>query len=143
MELPLNQGDLLEFIGWLKDIRKVKSATISSYLSGIRQLHILKGMEPPELRSALVKFLLKGKSNSDNIADRQSNKGMRLPMTMTMMRLLKELLRVSDMPLMDKLLMWTVSTLAFHGAFRIHELLSKVDTDFDPDFGASVTECET
>lgn len=53
---------------------------------------------------------------------------------MNMMRLLKELIRLADTPVMDMLLMWSVSTLAFHGAFRIHELLSKADDNFDPDF---------
>ena len=33
-----------------------------------------------------------------------------------------------------KLLMWAVCTLAFHGAFRIHELLSRGEVEFDPDF---------
>ena len=34
----------------------------------------------------------------------------------------------------QKLLTWSVCTLAFHGAFRIHEILEKVEAEFDPDF---------
>jgi hypothetical protein len=47
MDFPLTEADILEFIGWLMYERKVKAGTISSYLSGVRQLHILKGMDPP------------------------------------------------------------------------------------------------
>jgi hypothetical protein len=134
MELPLSQDDIIEFIGWLIEERKVKAGTINSYLSGLRQLHILKGMEPPVMRSDLVKFLLKGKTNMDNIVSRTAEDSKRLPMTMNMMRLLKEEIRNWEVPIMQKLLFWSVATLAFHGAFRIHEILSKVESEFDPDF---------
>jgi hypothetical protein len=63
MELPLQEEDILEFIGWLASERKVKAGTMNSYLAGIRQLHILKGMEPPVIHTSLVKFLLQGRKN--------------------------------------------------------------------------------
>lgn len=134
MALPLSEEKLLEFIGWLIEVRKLKSGTINSYISGMRQLHLLRGMEPPTLRTNLVKFLLRGKKHMDDIKDRQSNSVKRLPMTMTMMRLLKEETRAWDATIMEKLLMWAVATLAFHGAFRIHELLCRTEAEFDPDF---------
>ena len=34
----------------------------------------------------------------------------------------------------DQQLVWTVSSILFHGAFRIHELLCKVQGSFDPNF---------
>lgn len=134
MELPLTEDDLLEFTGWLISDRKVKAGTINSYLSGLRQLHIMKGMEPPTLRTSIVKFLLQGKKNMDNIQCRTEDAARRLPMTMHMMRLLKEKIRRWEAPMVKKLLMWAVCTLAFHGAFRIHELLCRSETEFDPDF---------
>jgi hypothetical protein len=134
MELPLSQDDLLEFIGWLISERNVKAGTVSSYLSGIRQMHILKGMEPPTIRTSLVRFLLQGKGNMDNIAARSGGAVKRLPITMNVMRLLKEEIKEWKVDIDQKLLMWAISTVAFHGAFRIHELLCKVETTFDPDF---------
>ena len=134
MALPLSEGKLLEFIGWLIEVRKLKAGTINSYISGMRQLHLLRGMDPPMLRTNLVKFVLKGKKNMDDIKDRATPAVKRLPMTMPMMRLLKEVTRIWDATIMEKLLMWTVATLAFHGAFRIHELLCKTETEYDPDF---------
>jgi hypothetical protein len=134
MELPLSQDSLLEFIGWLISERKVKAGTINSYLSGIRQMHILKGMEPPIIRTNLVKFLLQGKKNLDNVLARTEDPIKRLPMTMNMMRLLKEETRRWEVSLDQKLLLWAIATLAFHGAFRIHELLCRLESEYDPDF---------
>ena len=134
MELPLSKEDLLEFIGWLIEVRKLKAGSINSYLSGLRQLHILKGMEAPMLRTDLVKFVLKGKKNMENIVTRKGEVVARLPITMNTMRLLKEKTRSWEASIEDKLLMWTIATLAFHGAFRIHELLCRTETEFDPDF---------
>ena len=134
MELPLQEADIVVFIGWLIVKRKLKATTINGYLSGLRQLHIGKGMEPPVIRTNLVTCLLKGQEHLDNIRDRRQDKAKRLPMTMTMMRLLKETTRAWDTKMTDKLLMWAICSLAFHGAFRIHELLCKTETEFDPDF---------
>ena len=134
MELPLSNTDLREFIGWLMVVRKLKAGTIGSYLSGIRQLHILKGMEVPQTRTNLVKFVLKGKKNMENIANRTKPSARRLPITMNTLRLLKEKTRCWEAHIMQKLLMWAIATIAFHGAFRIHELLCRTETEFDPDF---------
>jgi hypothetical protein len=134
MTLPLSEDDLLEFTGWLIEVRKVKAGTINSYLSGLRQLHILKGMDPPQIRTDLMKLLVRGKKKMDDIESRKTDGVKRLPMTMNMMRFLKEKIRSWDVDIEQKLLMWTVATLAFHGAFRIHEILCKTETEFDPDF---------
>lgn len=134
MRMPLSEDDLLEFVGWLTGERNLKAGTINSYLSGIRQLHILKGMEPPLLRTNLMKFLLKAKKNMDELTARQKSGGKRLPITISVMKLLKEKIRRWEVPLMQKLLMWSISTVAFHGAFRIHELLCRTESEFDPDF---------
>ena len=113
MELPLSKEDLLEFIGWLIEVRKLKAGSINSYLSGLRQLHILKGMEAPMLRTDLVKFVLKGKKNMENIVTRKGEVVARLPITMNTMRLLKEKTRSWEASIEDKLLMWTISTCCF------------------------------
>jgi integrase len=134
LEFPLGESDILEFIGWLAQERKVKAGTISSYLAGIRQAHILEGMEPPIIRSNLVKFLLQGKKNMDNIKSRAEGGQNRLPMTISVMKLLKEEIRRWDADLNQKLLAWAIATIAFHGALRIHELLNKTESEFDPDF---------
>ena len=134
MELPLTEDDVIVFIGWLMVVRKLKATTINGYLSGIRQLHISKGIDPQELGTKLVNKLVKGKGNVDNIVARRDATAKRLPMTMTMMRILKAKTIAWDAQMGNKLLMWAISALAFHGAFRIHELLAREEMEFDPDF---------
>ena len=52
--------NILLFIHWLITVRGVKGGTVSSYLSGVRQLHILKGLDGSELTPEIVKLVLKG-----------------------------------------------------------------------------------
>ncbi len=53
-------------------------------------------------------------------------------MTITLMKLLKEKLRRWEKDDVTKLMVWAVCSLAFHGAFRIHELLCRNEAWFDP-----------
>ena len=53
-------------------------------------------------------------------------------MTFLVMKLLKSLLTPSTFCLEKKRLIWLVSCIAFHGSFRIHELLSRNELEFDP-----------
>jgi hypothetical protein len=61
LELPLSENTTLEFIHWLMFVRGLSAASVSSYLAGIRKLHIIKGLEEPKLRSNLVQMVIEGK----------------------------------------------------------------------------------
>ena len=134
MELPLNNRQILIFIDWLARIRGLKGTTINTYLSGIRQMHIVQGLEPPIIRTGLVSLILKGLANRDGIDSRAVHMTGRLPMTMNVMLLLKRLIQNLQYSHIDKALIWAACTLAFAGAFRIGELLCKTESFFDPDF---------
>lgn len=141
LALPISVADTVTFVHYLVAVRGLKSATISGYLAGVRQLHIVRGMEPPQaLSSELVKQMLKGIANRDGIAKRgKQGGGGRLPITPPVMLLLKKLAREAAWEPQEKLLFWAVATLAFAGAFRVHELLAKAASGFDPQF-ALLTE---
>ena len=134
MELPLNSRKVLIFIDYLARTRGLKGATVSSYLSGLRQLHIVHNLDPPEIRTGLVKLVLKGISNRDGISSREANYKGRLPITTNVMLLLQKLILRLEMDPVDKAMVWAVATIAFAGAFRINELLCRRETTFDPDF---------
>ncbi len=134
MTLPLNEKQTLIFIDWLARVKSLKGSTINSYLAGLRQLHIATGLPAPELRSDLVKLVLKGISNANGIESRKKNWSSRLPLTVNSMLLFKKLINNSEFSYHDKALLWAVSTVAFAGAFRIHEILDKTESTFDPDF---------
>jgi hypothetical protein len=128
------QEQILIFVDWLIRKRGVKHGTVSNYLAGIRQLHVMKGIAVPEIRSKLVNLIITGKKNMDRMEQwRQVDKS-RLPVTLSVMSLLKATLREADMMNQEKLLTWAVCCLTFNGAFRIHELLSKEEGRFDPIF---------
>jgi hypothetical protein len=145
-EMPVNLEDVLIFIDFLTRDRGLTGATVDSYLAGLRQLHIKMGIEPPKLlRGSLVNLVVRGKKNEDALKKRAGQVPKRLAMTENIMLVLKERIRRSDRTTADKLLIWTVCTIAFAGAFRIHELLCKLESTFDPDFelcGADVRESQ-
>ena len=134
-EWPMTAENTLIFIYWIIEEKGLKVATANSDLAGLRQAHIMKGLPPPKLRSELVKQALKGRSNMEV---NQRNRGpdmekKRLPMTIPLLKLLKDRIRKSDMEGETKLMIWTVCSVMFFGAFRINELVSKTESCFDPD----------
>jgi hypothetical protein len=134
LSLPFDQKKVLIFIDWLVRVRNLKGSTVNSYLAGARQLHLTIGLEPPNFRTGLVKLVLKGVNNRDGIMKRSSNNTGRLPMTMNMMMVFRNLVHNSSFNAHDRKLIWAVATVAFAGAFRIGELLTKQEATFDPDF---------
>jgi hypothetical protein len=135
IELPASLEAILVFIDFLTVDGGLSGSTVSCYLSGLRQLHVMRGIEPSRhLRSDLVKLVLKGKKNEDAIIKRRGAAKHRLAVTESIMLLLKEKIRCWDRPAADKLLIWAVCTIAFAGAFWIHEILCQLESTFDPDF---------
>jgi hypothetical protein len=132
-ELPLTEDTTLLFIYWLAAERKLKAGTISSYLAGIRQLHITKGLPEPRIRSDLVNLILQGLMNKENKLNRGKDSS-RKPITKELMALLKQRTRAWNTTAANRRLFWAVATNLFHGAFRIGELLCGKTSEFDPDF---------
>ena len=90
MDFPLDAKKIIIFTYWLFDTRKVTANTANTYLSGLRYLHIVRGIEILMLRPPIVEQLLKGKQHLDAIERSQSNKPKRAPVTLTVMKLLKK-----------------------------------------------------
>ena len=134
MDFPLDTRRIITFIHLLFHIRKVKSSTVNTYLSGIRYLHLSKGVDIPALRPPLVEQLLKGKQNLENIEKQLYGNPTRAPVTLTVMKLIKAELKDWLSNRTNKALVWSVCTLAFAGCLRIHEILCKQKLHYDPDF---------
>jgi len=134
MDFPLDVKKIIIFTYWLFNTRKVTANTANTYLSGLRYLHIVRGIEIPMLRPPIVEQLLKGKQHLDAIERSQSNKPRRAPVTLTIMKLLKKAIVAWDTSKEDRSLVWTTCTLAFAGCLRIHEILSRKTSEFDPNF---------
>lgn len=129
LSLPLSEEKTLVFISWCIK-RNNKSTTIRVYLAGLRSLHIEKGFTCIDLYTPLVRQVIRGRENMP-ISSRPK---VRLPCTLSILRLLKAKLRSSGLLTNIQLTIWSVCTLAFFGAFRIGELLSKCTGEYDPDY---------
>ena len=125
---------MLAFVHWLAFRRGSKASTIDTYLSGIRQLHVERGLPTDNIRTDRVKTILKGLKNKNLAEDRKEGVEKRKPITTDILLVLKGKLAEADMNGRDQRLVWTVSSILFHGAFRVHELLCKKQSSFDPDF---------
>ena len=140
--LPLQERDVLLFTSWLIVRRGVRAATADCYLSAIRQVHMTRGINPPNLRSDLIKSVLKGGKNANVIRDRTQGRPTRLPVTISMMKLIKSELAASNHSYMDKRLIWLVCSLNFYGCFRVHETLARSEKSFDPAFTLLASDVE-
>jgi hypothetical protein len=132
--LPVDDSVLLGFIHWLAYKREVKSGTISSYLAGIRKLYIVKGIPEPNIRTELVQMILQGRKNIEAGNKLRGPPTQRQPATPDILLLFKSRLFSWQTNNNDKVTIWTVATLLFHGAFRGGELLCKTTEQFDPAF---------
>ena len=128
---PIPESYIMTFVSWLNG-RNLSASTINSYLAGLRQLHLTKGLQIPNIRSDLVNQILTGKKNVDLL--HPVIKPTRIPVTPTILRILKTQISSDILSYHDKRLYWLICTLAFHGSFRMGELLTKSPTSFDPNY---------
>ena len=131
VNFPLTQPAIVTFIGWLAN-RNLSVSTINSYLAGLRQVHLALGHDVPHLRSEMVTQILNGKKNFDAV--KPSTKPVRIPVTPTLLRILKNAINKDDLTYYDKRLFWFLCVVAFHGSFRIGELLTRHPNHFDPNY---------
>ena len=125
---PFSASMTLNFIGYLL-IRGLQANTIETYLSGIRNAHIVRGVDPHHLKDEIVKCVIKGHENTGRV---ELPKQVRLPVTIDDLAFFRRNLSKLDMHWRDKILYWTVCTWCFAGSFRIHEILSLKEHEFDP-----------
>jgi hypothetical protein len=131
--LPVNEKTVLEFVHWLVFERGLTAATVSGYLAGVKKLHVIKGVPEPNIRTNLVKMVIEGKKNLE-AASRAGQPHKRPPVTPDIMLLLKAKISGWDAVTADKLTVWAVCTLLFHGAFRGGEILARNVAWYDPAF---------
>ena len=130
---PMSSDNVLAFVSWL--IRRGLSAkSINAYISGIRTIHLTKGIDQPALRPPIVNSIIEGKSHIDTVKARLRVKPKRMPVTLKVLKLLKAKINLWDESDQMRLLVWATCLICFFGGFRIHEILSKTQTVFDPAF---------
>lgn len=132
MSLPMNTEKIIIFLSWLLEERRIKPNSAESYLAGLRQLHLIKGLAIPTIRTDMIKTILKGAKHRTWLEEKLNPPSKRLPMSLSALNLLGLELNQTDMGKADKRLIWTVSLIAFFGSFRMGELLTESEEHFDP-----------
>ena len=131
--LPMDESQLVIFVSYLLSTGRLKAVSIENIMSALRMYHLSQGFYSPMLRPECIRNLLRGRGNQDALEER--DKPGRLPVTLGVLELLRlSLKRDKTMSDKEKSVVWAVSTIAFGGAFRVGELLSKKARTIDPSF---------
>ena len=132
MSFPWDSSKVLTFLAYLLYSRNVTAKTANCQLSGVRMAHLELLLDCPCLRPPIVKLLLKGKEHWESVTKIMSGKPKRGPMTIDLMLLMKRKLYEALWSHERKFLFWSAATLQWNGSTRTHEILSKQQTNFDP-----------
>ena len=130
--IPLGEREILLFIGWNIN-RGLKASSIKSYLSGIKALHRAWGWGEIVTDTPFISSVLKGETNI-NIEEQSLNPSphKRLPVTIQILKLIKQEIRLGNLDPFDKIMYWGVCSLLFYGALRSAEILCDSEMTFDP-----------
>ena len=131
LRFPFGEKETLTYIGWLINSRKVSAKTVEKYLSGLRLVHMKKGYNVPSLRPDIVKAILTGLAQKEKIDLRLGKKAERLPVTVSVLELIRNELINSSWSVARKRMILTVCYLTFFGSFRIHEILARENMSYD------------
>ena len=130
MSLPLSHRDVLCFVAYMRT-RDVSNSTISSYLASIRLAMMSAGYECSNIRTPIVKQVLRGIRNIKTDPRELARKKSRRAMTTHHLRLLGHALSISQASPYLKAMVWAVSLAAFWGSLRVGEILCPLVSSFD------------
>ena len=86
---PFSLEDTLTYLGYLISVRKVSGSTLEKYMSGLRMAHLTRGHFSPWIRPDVVKMMITGIQNKEQVRKRMEGREGRLPITPLMPRSLR------------------------------------------------------
>ena len=98
--------------------RHISYKSIKVYLAGIRLAHLELGHSDPKVDESL-RLVIRGIRRMQGDSCRQ-----RLPITIDLLRTLKQQIRISNYSLLEQRLLWAAFTTAFYGFLRVSEFTS-------------------
>ena len=125
--LPASELTLRYFCTHLSS--SLSAQTIKVYLAAIRLLHIENSLQDPTKDKPLLHYLCIGIKRSKCEAP-----GKRSPVTLDLLRTIKQELRQADFPDKDKRLYWAAFTLAFYGFLRASEYTAPSQHSYNPGY---------
>ena len=110
----------------------MKGNSVEKYLSALRLIHMQNGYFEPFMRPEIIRQITRGACNRDQISKRMEGKATKTAMTPELMYTLKNLLSNSGFSKSRRRLIWATCCLCWSGALRVHEVLSREASKFDP-----------
>ena len=120
--LPASEETLILFVAELAQARS--HATIRSYLSGVRHLHVIHGHANPLHNTLRLDLVLKGV-----LRTKQKQSRPRLPVTPQILRVIRRSLEAN--PGFDSTMLWAACCTAFFGFLRCSEFSTASTTEFN------------
>ena len=112
--------------------RGLQGKTVEKYISHLRMTHMQKGFFSAWIRPEIIKQITRGACNRDQLEKRMLGKTGKHAMTPDLMWILKSKLGLFAWRRSRKRIVWAVSTLCWAGALRIHEVLARSSSCYDP-----------
>jgi len=126
---PVKEHVLIDFVDWAVSSRKLAPSSISSYMSHIRLIHKLRGMDYSACDSFICKTQIKGAKNLKFYEPNFDH--MKKVMTLPLLKILGHSIAVCNWSEHSKCIVWSAACIAFFGSFRFGELLPRTCNDFD------------
>jgi hypothetical protein len=118
------------FVSWAALEKKLSPDSLKSYISNIKLVHKLKDLPTDGCNSFLCKTLIRGAENLHFYS--KEKKEQKKVMSLPLLRILGHELAKSNWSDHSKVVVWSTYTVAFMGSFRLGEVLSKSETEFNP-----------
>ena len=128
LPFPFSETSTLLFCCYLLT-KGYKSETIECHLSSLRNAHLTKGFDPPNLRPVVVQQLLKGNRNLHNLED--SGLG-RAAVDVNDLTMIRSNLMKMGLCHHDRVLLWFSMLCMFYGSLRVHEVFPTKKSEYDP-----------
>jgi hypothetical protein len=126
---PLNQETVNGFIHWCTFVRKLSPNTITSYMSHLKMIHNLRGVDDSSCTSFLSKAQIRGAKNLKFYSEEKSQ--VKKVMTLPLLKILGHSIAISNWSNRSKIVLWSAFCTAFFGSFRLGELLPKHENSFN------------
>ena len=127
---PLEKDVLRGFAVFCISVRKLKPASVKTYMSSLVCLHKLKGFADYEVKDSLVEAILRGAENLSMVAP-VPPRNTRCVMTLPLLRHLGYRLRRSGWSKTTQQTIWTAAAVAFFGSTHMGEILAQAEHCFD------------
>ena len=128
---PMNTEFLRSFTNWMLTVRKLRPQTATIYLSDLKLAHKLRNLNTTIFEDFFLKSMIKGASNLSLYSDITSKT--KFVMTYPLLKIVGHEIATSNWSEDSKRVLWTACSLAFFGSFRLGEILSQKETEFNPE----------